>query len=165
METLTEELVEETWQEFAGFSLKRVNEEAQKVARSQPNLLSFMMVFTEELDQDVKELVIYMFFVVNRMFAKAYKRRIKRVSPEEIIDRYDQNEKLMKSLEGAHDKFYERIARVQASAQPYVIKYVVETLLEPPEGEDPVFVSEDDVGLLFLLLKTVVDVLNAKTDA
>jgi len=71
----------------------------------------------------------------------------------------------MESLEGAHDKFFERIARVQASAQPSVIKYVVETLLEAPEEGDPVVISDEDVGFLFLLLKTVVDVLNAKTDA
>jgi hypothetical protein len=46
-----------------------------------------------------------------------------------------------------------------------VIKYVVETLLEAPEEGDPLVISDEDVGFLFLLLKTVVDVLNVKTDA
>ena len=51
------------------------------------------------------------------------------------------------------------------SSQPYIIKYVVDTLFEAPEEEDPVLLSEADVGFLFLLLKTVIDLLNKKTDA
>ena len=165
MKPLSEELVEETWQEFASFTPTQVNKEAKKVAKGQSDLLSFMVEFTEELDQEVKELAIYMFFVVNRIFAKGYRKKIKKASPEEIIECYEKNEKLMESLEGAHDRFYERVASVQVSAQPYVIKYVVETLFEVPEEEDPIFISDEDVGFLFLLLKTAIDVLNKKTDA
>jgi hypothetical protein len=164
MERLSEELVEETWQEFASFTPTQVSKEAKKVAKGQPDLLSFMVEFTEELDQEVKELAIYMFFVVNRIFVKGYRKKIKKASPEEIIECYEQNEKLMESLEGAHDRFYERVASVQVSAQPYVIKYVVETLFEVPEEEDPIFISDEDVGFLFLLLKTAIDVLNKKTE-
>ena len=165
MKPLSEELVEETWQEFASFTPTQVNKEAKKIAKGQSDLLSFMVEFTEELDQEVKELAIYMFFVVNRIFAKGYRKKIKKASPEEIIECYEKNEKLMESLEGAHDRFYERVASVQVSAQPYVIKYVVETLFEYPEEEDPIFISDEDVGFLFLLLKTAIDVLNKKTDA
>jgi len=165
MKPLSEELVEETWQEFASFTPTQVNKEAKKIAKGQSDLLSFMVEFTEELDQEVKELAIYMFFVVNRIFAKGYRKKIKKASPEEIIECYEKNEKLMESLEGAHDRFYERVASVQVSAQPYVIKYVVETLFEVPEEEDPIFISDEDVGFLFLLLKTAIDVLNKKTDA
>ena len=165
MEPLSEELVEETWQEFASFTPTQMNKEAKKVAMGQPDLLSFMVEFTEELDQEVKELAIYMFFVVNRIFARGYRKKIKKASPEEIIECYEKNEKLMESLEGAHDRFYERVASVQVSAQPYVIKYVVETLFEYPEEEDPIFISDEDVGFLFLLLKTAIDVLNKKADA
>ncbi len=66
----------------------------------------------------------------------------------------------MERLKGTHERFFERIARVQVSKQPYVMKYVVETLIEAPEEEDPVELTEEDVGYLFLLLKTVVDLLD-----
>ena len=39
------------------------------------------------------------------------------------------------------------------------MKYVVETLLEPPEVEDAIELTDEDIGFLFLLLKTVVDIL------
>ena len=82
------------------------------------------------------------------------------VSAEEIINCYEKNEHFIKSLEGVHEKFFERIAGVQLSGQPYVMKYVVETLMEAPEEDDPGNLTEEDIGYLFLLLKTVVDLLD-----
>jgi hypothetical protein len=162
MEYISEELVEETWQEFASFSPARAQKEMIRISKSQPNLLAFIMEFTKELDQEVRELAIYMFYVICRMFQKGSKRRIKRVSPEEIIKCYDKNEQFIKRLGGAHNKFFERVAGLQFSAQPYVMKYMVETLMEAPEEEDPVALTEDDTGYLFLLLKTVIDLLDKK---
>jgi len=161
MELIPEELVEETWQESAEFSPVRAQKEAIKVNKNQPYLLSFMIEFTQDLDLEVKELAIYMFYVVCRMFQKNSKKKIKRISPEEIINCYEKNEQLMESLEGAHDKFLERIAEVQLAGQPYVMKYVLETIMEEPE-EDPVELTEEDIGYLFLLFKTVVGVLDEK---
>lgn len=163
MEPILEDLVEETWEEVAEFTPNKINKIMQKVGKEQSALLAFIVEFTEELDQDVKELAIYMFFNVYRMFRKGFGEKIKPISPDDVIKCYESNEDLMQSLEGAHDKFYDRIARVQVSSQPFVMKYIVETLLEPPESEDAVELTDEDIGFLFLLLKTVVDSLNDKT--
>ena len=42
------------------------------------------------------------------------------------------------------------------------MKYVVETLIEAPEDEIQVNLTEEDKGYLFLLLKTVVDMLDER---
>ncbi len=160
MEPITEELVEETWQEFERYSPARLQKEITKVSKNQPNLLAFMMEFTQDVDQEVRELAIYMFYIVCRIFQESSKKKIKRISPEEIIKYYEKNEDFIESLEGVDDKFLERIAKVQLSGQPYVMKYVVETIIEAPEGEDPVALTEEDTGYLFLLFKTVVDLLD-----
>jgi len=160
MEPISELLVEKTWKEFAAFSPEKAYKETNEISKHQPNLLAFMMEFTQELSQDVKELAIYMFYVLYRMFQKSSKKKIKTVSAEEIINCYEKNEHFIKSLEGAHDKFFERIAEVQLSGQPYVMKYVVETLMEAPEDDDPVNLTQEDIGYLFLLLKTLVDLLD-----
>ena len=162
MEPISEELVEKTWKEFAAFPIERAQKETVKITKNQPNLLAFMMEFTQELSQEVKELAIYMFYVLYRMFQKSSKKKIKKVSAEEIINYYEKNEYFIKSLEGVHDKFFERIAGVQLSGQPHVMKYVVETLMEAPEDEEPVALTEEDIGYLFLLLKTVVDLLDQR---
>ena len=57
-------------------------------------------------------------------------------------------------------KFVERVAKVEASRQPFVMRYMVETLIDAPDDEDPVALTEEETGALFLVLKTVVDVLD-----
>ena len=104
-----------------------------------------------------------MFFVVFRMFKKSSHKIIKRISPEKIIEYYEKNENFIQSLEGVHEKFFERITRLQLSEQPYVLKYVTETLMEAPYEEDPIILTEQDAGFVFMLLKTVVDVLDKQT--
>jgi hypothetical protein len=161
MELIPEEIVEKTWQEVAGFSPIRANKEMVKIGSNQPDLLAFMTELTKEMDQEVKELGIYIFFVVYRMFQKI-QGKIKRIPSEEIIECHEHNENLMGRLEGAHEKFLDRAASIQMSKQPYVMKYVVDALMEEEEGEDAIELTDEDKGFLFLLLKTVIDVLDQK---
>ncbi len=160
MEPLSEELVEETWKEVAEFSIDEGSQEMIKLSRSQPQLMAFSVELTSKLKDEVKELAIYLYFVVYRMFEKGYGDRINDISSDEIIDCYEANKMLMKSLESAHDKFYERVARIQMSAQPHVMRYITEALFEEPDDDDPVHLSEKDAGYLFLIMKTIADVLN-----
>ena len=165
MELVPEALVEETWQEVAGFDEDRGHLEMRQLCERQPNLVAFIMTFSEDLDQDLRELAAYMLFNVCRMFEKNTKKKNREISAEEIMNCYKSNEELVASLEGAHEKFFDRIARVQLSEQPYVMKYVVDTLIESPEDEDLPDMTDDDIGCLFLLLKTVIDVFHHATQA
>jgi hypothetical protein len=161
MEPIPEEIVEKTWQEVAGFSPDRAKKEMMKIGNSQPELLAFVTESAKEMGQEVREFAIYMFLVVCRMFQEGH-GKIKKISSEEIIECYEHNEGLMERLEGPHDKFLDRVASVQTSRQPYVVKYVVDALMEGEEGEDAVALTEEQKGFLFLLLKTVIDTLDAK---
>ena len=79
-----------------------------------------------------------MFFTIHRMFAKGSGRDIESIVGGKIEHWLDQNETLLGRLGGAHEKFVERVAQVEASRQPFVMKYLVETLIEAPEGDDPI---------------------------
>ena len=160
MEVISEKLVEEVWQEVASFSPIQARKEMEKLSEKQSDLLSFMVTFTQDLDQEVKELAMYMFFVVNRIFEKGSKKKIRKISDKEIIKCHESNEKLIENLEGTHEKFLDRIAKTQILVQPYVMKYVVETLTEMPEEEDPVELTNEDMGYLYLLFKTIIDLLD-----
>jgi hypothetical protein len=111
------------------------------------------------MGQEVRELAIYMFLVVYRMFQEAH-GKIKKISSEEIIECYEHNEGLLERLEGSHEKFLDRVASVHTSRQPYVLNYVVDALMEKDEGKDAVVLTEKQKGFLFLLLKTVIDVID-----
>jgi hypothetical protein len=161
MKPIREEIVEKTWQEVAGFSPDRAKKEMTKIGSRQQELLTFVMESAKEMGQEVRELAIYMFLVVYRMFHEAH-GKIRKISSEEIIECHQQNEDLMGRLNGAHEKFLDRVASVQTSRQPYVVKYVVDALMEDDEREDAGALTEEQKGFLFLLLKTVIDVLDNK---
>lgn len=161
MEGIPEEIVEITWHDVAGFSPDRANKEMMKIGNNQPNLLTFVMEGSKEMGREVRELGIYLFLVVYRMFQETH-GMIKKISSEEIIECYKHNESLMERLEGAHEKFLDRVASVQTSRQPYVVKYVVDALMEEDEEVDAVVMTEEQKGFLYLLLKTVIDVLDQK---
>jgi hypothetical protein len=158
MDILSEEFVEKTWQKIAGFTEDRANKEMIAMGKNQPDLLAFLMAFTDDLDQEVKELAIYIAFVVYKMFLDST-GKIPKISAKKIMARYDENIRLMESLEGTDEKFIDRIAGVEISQQPYVMKYVLEALMEDDE-EDGFDLTEEDIGSLFLLFKTEIEVLN-----
>ena len=161
MKPIPEAIVEKTWQEFAGFTPDRAKKELVKIDNNQPELLAFVMESSEEMGQEVRELVVYMFVVVCRMFQGVH-AKIKKISSEEIIECYRQNEGLMGRLEGVDERFLDRIASLQTSRQPHVVNYVVDALMEEGETEGGVALTEEQKGFLYLLLKTVVDVLDQK---
>jgi hypothetical protein len=161
MEPMPEAIVDKTWQEVAGFTPDRAKKEMTKVENSQAEFLAFVMEMSQKVGQEVRELAIYMFLVVCRMFKQAH-RKIKRISSEEIINCYEHNEGLMERLEGSHEKFLDRVASVQTSRQPFVAEYVVDALMEEDEVEDAVALTDEQNGFLFLLPKTVIDVLDQK---
>jgi hypothetical protein len=160
MDPLSEGFVEKTWQQVAAFTADRANKEMIAMGKNQPDLLAFLMAHTDDLQQEVKELAIYVAFVVYKMFLDS-SGKIPRISSKEIIDRYKENTRFIESLEGVHEKFIDRIAGVQVSKQPYVMKYVLEALMEDAE-EDGIDLTEEDICSLFLLFKTEIEVLDKR---
>jgi len=161
MEPLSEEFVEKTWQGVAGFSPDRANKEMLAMGKSQPDLLAFLMAYTDDLRQEVKELAIYIAFVVYKMFHDSA-GKIPKISSREIMSTYDENSLFLEGLKGTHEKMFDRIAKVTGSKQPYVMKYVLKALIEDA-GEEGINLTVKDIGFLFILLKTEMEVLDKRT--
>ncbi len=73
----------------------------------------------------------------------------------------------LERLQGAHERFLERAALQQVSGEPEVMRHVIEAVMEvgdDPEA-DPLELTEEDQGMLFLVLKTVVDLPQMVADA
>jgi len=165
MEPLPEEVVEETSEEFSALTPEQLSDETDNISLIQPGIISFITEFTEDLDQSIRDLTIYIFVVIYNMFETGHENTIEEISFEEIIESYEDNAELLGRMNGTYDRYYENMAKVQMSEQPYVIKYVVETLYNASQAEDPILFSEEDMSYLFLLLKSIIDALNRKTDA
>ena len=139
----------------------RAKNELIKIGRNQTDLLAFVMAAFEEMDQKVRGFAIYMFVVIYRMFQEA-RGETKKISSGEIIECYDHNEALMERLEGAHEEFLDRIARVQTSRQSYLVNYVVDALMGEDERGDVLALTDEEKDFIFLVLKTVIDLLDQK---
>ncbi|MDD2388873.1 MAG: hypothetical protein PHP23_03965 [Desulfobacterales bacterium] len=164
MKPISENQIDQTLDELDEFTEEIASEKLAEIANVQPELLSFVVEFTEEMSPDVQELSFYMFFVIYRTFQAAYGKNIEEISLDEIIEVHEKNEALMDKLEGTHEKFIERIAETQLMQQPHLMSYVVEALVEESEDEELEPLSEEESGILFLLSKIVIEVLDRKTE-
>ena len=163
MKRIEEDVVESTWQEVAGYGMDEACDRMNDLAAQQPALVGFVHHHSKELSRDAQELGMYIFFVVYKIFEKSAPKPIKRISSQSISDSYQINELFISSLENAHEKFFKRNAETMAERQPNIMRYVLEAMMEKNE-DDPVELTEEDVGMLFLIEKTVIDVLDSVTD-
>jgi hypothetical protein len=69
-------------------------------------------------------------------------------------------EALLESLGAAYERFLERAARVQTQAQPHVLHDLTGVLIEEGPFDPSLKLTNEESGLLFLVLKTVVDLLD-----
>lgn len=160
MDTLSEGFVEKTWQQVAEFTPDRANKKMLAMGKNQQDLLAFLMAYTDDLQQEVKELALYIAFVVYKMFLDS-SGKIPKISSKEIMARYNENTRFMESLEETHEKFIDRVASVQVFKQPYVMRYVLEALMEDAE-EDGIDLTEESISSLFILFKTEMEVLDKR---
>jgi hypothetical protein len=161
MKPIPEGLIKRTWLEVACFSDLRRNIEIMKIGKNQPELLTFMAEMINKMDQEVNEPGFSIFFVVYRVFQNA-NGKIERISTEEIIECYNNNKILVKKLEESYGNVFDRVATIEIFKQPHVLEYVVDALMEGDEWEDALALAEEQKNFLFVVLKTVIDVLDQK---
>lgn len=154
MRLIPKEIVDETWPEICQYRASKMAKESKRFGRVQPHIMGFIIEFCRDLDQDARGLAFYLTYAVFRMVEKGYGRRLPQISPEEVIEAYEANERLFESMEGVDERFMERWIRYSGELrQIHLHQYVIEALFE----EDEVELDEETRGYLFILLKTVVD--------
>lgn len=157
--------VEATWKEIGTFTEARARREAERAAREQADLLGFVIAFTQDLSPGAHEIGIYVFHVVLAVFRRDAGRRIPRVKAGAIERQWSKNSDELERLAGAHERLLEKAAVQQLSVEPEVMGYVLEAIMEAGEDpEDPVELTDEDQGMLFLVFKTVVEVLQQARD-
>jgi citrate lyase gamma subunit len=157
---IPEALVEATWEEVAVMPEDKAAIEIDRLSKTQPALLAFVFADTEDLSHEAHEIAVYMFFVILRVFEKHFGNKLKQVDIQTVTRLQKEIEQALETLGNADDSALERAAIAQNEAQPFVIRYVVETLFEPDEDEEAEL-TEEDQGALFLTMKTVTDALNS----
>ena len=157
VDIIPEEVVESAWKEVGAMTESGGERRINEIAETQPALLALVMADTEGLSREAHELGLYMFVVILRMFEKHFPAGLKTVDIEAVERLRDKTEEMFIELGAADELSFEGAALSYSSTQPFVMKYIAEALFEPDdEGPD---LSEDDIGGLFITMKTVLDAL------
>jgi hypothetical protein len=157
MDRITSEIVEATWKRMAAMSRGEAQRLAKLFVRQQPIVASYLLaVDSDILNQDERQLLFYLGTVVWQMMSQG-KTPLPTVTEDDLFRAEDTNIKMAEYLQGETESGFMQATETIISSyqQPEVLRYVVEALTEEPE--EGCIIRDDNLGIMFLDLKTVTD--------
>ncbi|MDZ7260934.1 MAG: hypothetical protein ONB05_02280 [candidate division KSB1 bacterium] len=161
MQPISAEIVRKTWQEQAQMSPLEVPQLINRISKQQPLLLAYLMAVDQGiLNQDERELLLYLGIAVWRMMSQGDKKLVK-VSEKRLEQAIQKNEKMLEYLEGEPTQNFDQTVEMifKDYNQKEVLKYVIEALFEEEEDEEE-NIRDEVKGLMAMDLKTVIDCLD-----
>ncbi len=133
---------------------------AERLLRDQPEILAFILAGTAQLDPETRAVSVYLGYIVYETFRLAG-RDTRPVRTTDFVSALRSNRQMAMHVGRAHDRFAERYLRHSNTLrQPALIRYITGVLLEPDETCAHT-IPRDELGPLFIVLKSVIDVLDA----
>ena len=161
MQTISAELVEQTWKRMARMPFDEVPRIIDRMDKEQPEILGFLLgIDYDVLNEDERKLLLYLGTVVWEIMRQGLPRP-KRVSAKRMNQFIDRTDKMTEYLMGeSADDFETSVVKIfQEHNQINVLRYAVEALFEMEEEDDDE-VREEMKGLIFMNLKTIVEALD-----
>ncbi len=158
MNPISLDIVEKTWNVVAEISEQNASEMVNRMGEQQPLMLAYLMeAGGDELNREEREQLLYLGIVVWQIMLQG-------TTPppqidEEILEEVEGvNIKMLEYVEGEPDSdFVDTIQKIINNYnQKEVLWYIVESLMENPEEEEGI-IRDENIGLLFIYLKTVID--------
>ncbi|GEM_PF-226545 len=158
---ISAEVVESTWQRIAAQSIKGAQKLVNRMSKEQPIVLAYLMAVDDDIfNQEERQVLLFVGIVVWQIMLQA--NRPLPVVTEEMLDKAEAgNLKMAEYLQSETGAGFEEATRkiIESYAQPEVLRYVVEAIMEETEEGCPV--REDNKGIMLLDLKTVIDCFDA----
>jgi hypothetical protein len=133
---------------------------AERLLRDQPEALAFLLAGTAQLSPNARTVGVFLGDVIVESFVSAG-RGPRPIRPADLVASLKQNREMALRVGAAHDKIAERYLRNSNTLrQPALIRYVTGVLLEDVPT-CPHEVPRDELGPLFIVLKSIIDVLDA----
>lgn len=132
---------------------------AERLLEDQPELLAFLLAGTAQLGAEARAVGVFLGDVVFETFRQAG-RETRAVPTVDFVTALRGNREMALRVGQAHDRFAERYLRnSRVLRQPALIRFITGVLLEPG-GACPHDIPRDELGPLFIVLKSVIDVLD-----
>jgi hypothetical protein len=151
--SISAEVVERTWQRIAALSPKDAPKLIQRMTKEQPVILAYLMAVDSDIFNDEeRQILLYLGVVVWQIMLQGG-RPIPKVTEKVLDEAEAKNLKMVEYLRSETEEATRKI--IGSYGQPDVLRYVVDAIMEDTEGSNPV--REENKGIMFLDLKTVID--------
>lgn len=160
MDSISAEIVAETWQRISQLSLDEAPQMTLDFREEQPIIFDYLLAFDDlPFNQHERELIFYIGLIVWQMMRQS-KRQLYKVTRRKMekADKatYDSIEVMMSDSEA--DFVSATMTMLENYPEPEVLRYIVETIMDEDEYEpDDPPIRDEYRGLAFLHLKTVLD--------
>lgn len=135
---------------------------AERLLREQPEVLAFVLAGTAQISTEARAVAVYLADVIREAFARVG-RPSRLIGSHEFVAALRENREMAIKIGQAHDRFADRYLRNSRTLrQPALIRWLTGILLDP-EGDCPHEIPRDDLGPLFIILKSVDDVLDSES--
>jgi hypothetical protein len=157
MEPIPANIVEETWKRIASLSPCRAPGLIKRMGKEQPVVLAYLLAVDHDLlNDDERQLLLYLGVVVWQIMSQG-SQPLPMITEDRLDAVEAKNIKMVEYLEGETEESFLDATRtiIRNYRQPEVLKYVVEAIMEEPE--EGCAIRDENRGILFLDLKTVID--------
>ncbi len=161
MKPIDFETIEKIEKRISEMTVREVPRLIDNMREEQPLVLVYLLSAGGSiLNRDERELLLYMGIIIWQAMSQGD------VSPpkvtEKILDEMERkNIRMLEELEETSEReIMDTMEKmIETYSQPTILKYVLETLIEEP-GEEDYDIRDENKGLIFIFLKTVIDSLN-----
>jgi hypothetical protein len=159
MKPISTESVEQTVQRIENLSVQQGKQLAQKFMEEQPLVMAYLMAVDNDLlNEEEREWLFFLGTAVWQMMAQG-DAPLPQVTEQTVEQVEAANQQAFEMLAGGSDQdaraAMEKLLRDYN--QPAVLKYVITALMESAQNEG---IRQDNLGMLMLDLKTVIDCFN-----
>lgn len=162
MEILNFEQIDQRWHEMEALELDSIPEIIDSLGKFQPYILAYLMATGNEiLDQNEREALLFMGVMIWHIVSSATPD-IPEVSGELLDEKELKNISMLEYLSGEPEpEFMDTVDKIIGNYhQSELLKYMIDRLMEEPEKG--VTISENNVGMIVIYLKTIIDCLDSE---
>ena len=160
MEILGFEQIDQRWHEMEALEIDSIPEVIDSLGKHQPYILAYLMATGNEiLDQNEREALLFMGVMIWHIVSSVT-LDIPEVSGELLDEKELKNISMLEYLSGEPEpEFMDTVDKIIANYhQSELLKYIIDRLMEEPEKG--VAISENNVGMIVIYLKTIIDCLD-----
>jgi hypothetical protein len=160
---ITSDTVDRACTEVSAYSEDQLASEFERFFKNQPDLCDFVVDLTNDSDQRIQELSLFLSYMVFKAVEMGRPAEITSVSSGTIEAAFRESESWIEMINGSEiaESDSSVVSSFAADSEPYLLQYVISELNQPLE--DGSELGDEQKGEVFFVLKTVISSLSGRT--